>query len=66
MAMELFSFYNQLVSDFPPHDEDNDLVALYIIQGTQISYPQLILCERIGSQPLDCFRRGFGLVFEPG
>jgi hypothetical protein len=66
MAMELLSFDNQFVTGLPPHDEEDNLVTLYIIQGTQVSYPQLKLRQRIGSQPFDSFRRSFGLVLEPG
>jgi hypothetical protein len=66
MAMKFLSFYAELVANFPPYDEDHNLVILHIIQGTQVSYPQLKLCQRIGSQPFDCLRRRLGLVFEPG
>jgi hypothetical protein len=66
MAMELLSFHDEFVADLPPHDEDDNLVCLHIIQGTQVFYPQLKLCQRIGPQPFDCFRRCLGLVLEPG
>ena len=66
MAREFLSFHNQLVAHLPPHDEDDNLVAFYSIQGTQISYPQLKVRQRIGSQPFDGLRRCFGLMFEPG
>jgi transposase len=53
MAMEFLSFHNQLVAVFPPHDEDDDLLAFHSMQGTQVSDPQLKVRQRIGSQPLD-------------
>jgi hypothetical protein len=34
MAMELLTFHDQLVAFFPSDDQDNNLLAFDIIQGT--------------------------------
>ncbi|MCI0485617.1 MAG: hypothetical protein L0229_03350 [Blastocatellia bacterium] len=65
MAMKLLSFHDQFVSDFSPHDEQDDLIVLHIIQGTQISCTQFELGQRIGAQPFDSFRRCCGLMLKP-
>jgi hypothetical protein len=37
MAMEFLAFHNQFVSDFLSNDQQDNLVPLHILQGTQIS-----------------------------
>jgi hypothetical protein len=37
MAMKFLSFHNQLVADFPPDDQDDDLITFDIIQDAQVS-----------------------------
>jgi hypothetical protein len=66
MAMKLFSFHNQLVSDLAPHDQYDYFVSLDIIQGAQIPRAQFKLGQRIRSQTLDGFRRCGRLVLKPG
>jgi hypothetical protein len=66
MAMELLALHNQFVADFPPDDQDDNFVPFDIIQGPQVSRPQLELGQRIGAQALDRFRGRHGLVLEPG
>jgi hypothetical protein len=62
MAMELLSFHNQPIADFPTDDEQDNLVSFHIVQGTQVARPQLELGQRIGTQTLNRFRRRRGLV----
>jgi hypothetical protein len=38
MAMEFLSFNDQLVAGFSRSDQDDNLVALDIIQGMQVSH----------------------------
>jgi len=64
--MELLPFHNQFVADLAGHDQYDNFVTLNIIQGAQVSCTQFKLGQRIGSQPLDCFRRCRGLVLKPG
>jgi hypothetical protein len=66
MATELFSFHNQFVADFSPHDEYDNLVSFDIIQGSQISRTQFKFGQRIGSQSFDSLRRCLGLLLKPG
>jgi hypothetical protein len=37
MAMELLAFHNQLVAEFPPDDQDDDLFSFNIVQDAQSS-----------------------------
>jgi hypothetical protein len=55
MAMELLTFHNQFVAQLAADDENDNLISLDILQGTQISRPQLELGEGIWAQSLDCF-----------
>jgi hypothetical protein len=64
MAMELLAFHNQLVPDLVSNDQDDNLVTLDIIQGTQVSRSQLKLSEGVGTQAFDRFRRRRGLVLQ--
>jgi hypothetical protein len=66
MAMELLAFHNQIVPDLASDDQDDDLVALDIIQRTQVSCTQLKVGEWVRPQALDCFRGGRRLVLKPG
>jgi hypothetical protein len=46
MAMKLLPFHDQFVADFSPDDEDEHLVSLHIVQGTEVSCAQLELGQR--------------------
>jgi hypothetical protein len=48
MAMEFFPFHNQFVPGFPSDDQDDNLISLDIIQGTQVACAQFKLGKRIG------------------
>jgi hypothetical protein len=47
--MKLLAFHNQFVPDLASDDQDDNLVSLNIIQGTQVSCPKLKLSERVGA-----------------
>jgi hypothetical protein len=49
MAMELLAFHNQFVPHLASDDQDDNLIALDIIQSTQVSCPQLKLSESVGA-----------------
>jgi hypothetical protein len=66
MAMELLPFHNQFVAHFAADDQNDDLVRLDIIQGSQVTCPQLEVSERIRTQSLDRFRWLRGLVLQSG
>jgi hypothetical protein len=53
MAMELLAFYDQFVADLPPHDKQNDLRSLDIVQNAEVSDAPLELGKRVRTQPLD-------------
>jgi len=64
--MELLAFHNQFAPHLTSDDQDDNLISLDIIQGTQVSCPQFKFSERIRAQSLDRFRGRRGLVLEPG
>jgi hypothetical protein len=66
MAMKFLTFHDESAADFAPDNQDDNLVSLDIIQGTQLAYPQFKLGERVGAQALDGFRGRRGLVLQPG
>jgi hypothetical protein len=66
MAMKFLSFHNQFIAGFPPDDQNDDLIAFDIIQGTRVSDSQLKLRQGIGAQALDRFRRRRGLLLQTG
>jgi hypothetical protein len=66
MAMELLAFHNQFVADLAPDNQDNNLVSFHIVQGTQVSCPQLELGQRVGAQPFTRPGGRRGMLFEPG
>jgi hypothetical protein len=66
MAMKFLAFHNQLVADLAPDNQNDNFVSFDIIQGPQITCPQLELGQGIGTQPLDRFRGRRGLVLQPG
>jgi hypothetical protein len=66
MAMKLLAFHNQFVADFPSDDQDDNIVSLDIIQGTQVACAKLEFRQRIGAQTLDRFRGRRGLLLQPG
>jgi hypothetical protein len=39
MATELLAFHDQLVANFSPDDQEDNLVPFDIIQGTQVTCP---------------------------
>ncbi|NUQ65644.1 MAG: hypothetical protein HUU20_24505 [Pirellulales bacterium] len=66
MAMEFVAFHNEFVTDFPSDDQDDDLVGLDIMQGTQVSCTQLERGQRIRPETLDRFRGYRRLMLKPG
>src|SRR2546426_748915 len=65
MAMEFLAFHDQLVADLTAYEQNDNLVLLDIIQGTQVSRPQFEIGKKIGTQTLDGLRRLRRFVFQP-
>jgi len=64
--MKLLAFHNQFVAELSPDDQNRDVLAFHIVQGTQVSCAQFELNQRIGPQTLDGFGGRGGLVLKAG
>jgi hypothetical protein len=66
MAMEFFTFHYEFVANFPPDDQDDNLISFDIIQRPQVPGTKFELDKRISSHPLDGFRRRHGILLKTG
>lgn len=55
---------DQLVTDLPSHDDDDDFIAFDIIQGSKVARAQFVLGHEIGTHPLDGTSGSCRLVLE--
>jgi len=64
--MELLSFHDQFVAELSPHQEQDDLLCLDIIQNKEVADARLELGKRVRTQPLDGLCRCCWLMEEAG
>src|SRR5262245_23520164 len=64
MPMELHSFHDQFVPDLAPHNKQDDLRSLDIVQDAEVADAQLEFRKRVGAQLLDGLRQHCRLMEE--